>query len=198
MASKLFVKNCFLNSLTETIFAKSTMPTTIETPAFQEVQPIGWSKPTVEEFASMLAEKVQFEPGGNIENVVQKLGGEIIYQHSNEWFDSENGSIEIHAPKRFRIHLSNFTSHLRDRFTIAHELGHYVIHSQFGKIPAKIARHGSNRIEWEANWFAAGFLMPEASFKKAWRSQKNIFEVAAQFNVSLQAAEVRRQSLGLV
>lgn len=173
------------------------MHATVTTPTFKSVDPIGWPKAAVEEFASELAQKVQFEPGGDIENVVEKLGGQIIYQDTNEWFDSENGSVEILGPKKFRIYLSNFTSHLRDRFTIAHELGHYVIHSNFGQTPTKIARHGSTRIEWEANWFAAGFLMPEASFKKAVSTQKDSGRVAAQFNVSLRAVEVRRQSLGL-
>ena len=56
---------------------------------------------------------------------------------------------------------------------------------------------GSNndlrRCEWEANWFASAFLMPEQLFKDAYK-QKNASGV---FGVTQSAVEVRAKALGI-
>lgn len=57
---------------------------------------------------------------------------------------------------------------------------------------------GKDRTEYEANWFAASFLMPEDKFRAAYSATaKDIFEVAAKFRVSVSAALVRAKTLGL-
>ena len=57
-------------------------------------------------------------------------------------------------------------------------------------------RKGSNRVEWEANWFAASLLMPEEAFKKAVEEGLPDMHLAARFNVSMEAAQVRKKVLG--
>ena len=52
------------------------------------------------------------------------------------------------------------------------------------------------RAEWEANWFAAAFLMPSAEFKEIYEAMGRSTEFTAmQFGVSPKAAEIRAQSL---
>ncbi|MDA0837815.1 MAG: ImmA/IrrE family metallo-endopeptidase [Planctomycetota bacterium] len=56
---------------------------------------------------------------------------------------------------------------------------------------------GSTRIEWEANWFAAGLLMPAAVFSEAMaeKGRDNLRALAHRFNVSIVAAEFRRDTV---
>src|SRR3990167_4724504 len=57
------------------------------------------------------------------------------------------------------ILISNSDSKERQRFTIAHELGHFCLHKQ--KLDKKCCTDKSTRIETEANVFAAETLMPK-------------------------------------
>ena len=50
------------------------------------------------------------------------------------------------------------------------------------------------RAEWEANWFAAGFLMPQSKFVEA-STKMTDSELATYFNVSSQAVEIRKRTL---
>jgi Zn-dependent peptidase ImmA (M78 family) len=100
--------------------------------------------------------------------------------------------------------LGMHTSSDRDRFTIGHELGHYVLHYLYPQAkgstvsPTKADRYGTGRTEYEANWFAASFLMPHEAFKIAYNSARgNLCEVAEKFHVSLSAASVRARALTL-
>ena len=105
---------------------------------------------------------------------------------------------EVKGERDFIIYLSDFTGLVKDRFTIAHELGHYVMHSEMGKTPVAVARHvSSDRVEAEANWFAEGFLMPENIFRKEFKRNENTDSLAAFFMVSPQAIEARAGHLGI-
>lgn len=77
----------------------------------------------------------------------------------------------------------------RARFTTAHELGHWVMHT---KIPLARAKHGDGTrafrlAEPQANQFAAEFLMPK-SFIKARDDENTLME---RFGVSREAARNR-------
>lgn len=156
-------------------------------------QPKDW----VDTYASNAAAVLRLEPGGDLHQLVEKLGGRIQYR---DLFDAEADAdtIFVHGPRDFDIILSTASSPARDRFTIAHELGHYFLHSESGRRPLVAARSGSDRAEWEANWFAAGLLMPKDAFQKAFNDgKKSSFELAAMFAVSQQAAVIRMKVLEL-
>ena len=53
------------------------------------------------------------------------------------------------------------------------------------------------RCEWEANWFAAAFLMPSKPFCDAWKTM-SLNDVARHFLVSTSAAENRAKALNLL
>lgn len=108
---------------------------------------------------------------------------------------------------------------VRQRFTVAHELGHYVLHADKEEdifIDEKISiyhranRNGSNAVidagrEKEANRFAAELLMPKNMlFKTLIRlgepdisDDLTIYRVANIFAVSEQALNIRMTDLGL-
>lgn len=110
--------------------------------------------------------------------------------------------------------LVNLTeSAARRRFTIAHELAHFVLHRNGNKLYAHrdMNNNGSVRssIEQEANYFAANVLMPEILIReKVDDIKKEIWgilpdfvlvrEIADNFAVSESAAEVRLRQLEII
>ena len=172
------------------------------TPSGSEpIKPCGLGKVSVEAYAGKVAEVYGFDPReDSLSELVERLGGAVRYLRLDELV-GQDGSIFVHgkateatAP-HFEIILTRFTSPLRDRFTAAHELGHYFLHSLQGERPLIAYRRGSTRNEWEANWFAASLLMPEAEFREAWRKYGNPISVSRVFEVSEAAARVRAERL---
>jgi predicted transcriptional regulator len=160
--------------------------------AVNAVQPSGLTKIDIEALAERFADQVHYQPGSDLHSLIEQLGGQIEIHDLNEL--GRTGSIHVRGPGEFTIFLPPYTSRLRDRFTIAHELGHYVLHSRFGKQQIRVMREGGGRTEWEANWFAAAFLMPAAEFRKV-APNKTDAEIALHFDVSLSAVEVRKRTV---
>lgn len=147
------------------------------------------------EFAEEAGRSLGYAAGGDLEPIVKKMGGEIRF-HSNP--DGSPDAITVTGPGAFQILLSGMSSARRGRFTIAHELGHYVLHSKMGAHhPMTVHRDESGRLEWEANWFAAGFLMPSEPFTAAIREGFGNAALATKFGVSEAAVAIRRETLGV-
>lgn len=89
----------------------------------------------------------------------------------------------------------------RARFTVAHELGHYVDHRNdpvTDDVIFEDRRDGtSNPIEFGANEFAGALLMPESEFRLDVKSGFTDGELAGFYQVSPAAVRVRKQALGL-
>ncbi len=168
----------------------------ISIPGYDQAEPTGKNKHDVFKEAEFIAKKLHYKSGEELDLVVSELGGRIHYLNLHDWFSTQEASIWVHGVNHFDILLSNFSSPLRNRFSIAHELGHYYLHSLEGKVKLIAARSGSDQTEWEANWFAAAFLMPEEEFKTVCEKYKNDMDyVAAHFLVSRKAADVRYSSI---
>lgn len=97
----------------------------------------------------------------------------------------------------------------RRRFTIAHELAHYMLHRNGDELYAhRDANNPANREEYEANEFASNILMPRELVKQAideagvlWNDAPDsmkITHIANRFVVSTSAAAVRLSQLGYV
>ena len=171
------------------------------------VQPTGAGIPkrAVESFAEELAKSLNFEPGGSIEELVASTGGTLVFGSSGAG-DYDSGSIIARELDDYTIYVSRNTSRQRDRFTIAHELGHLALH--LPSIKANDSRaimratrsvdesdEGQKRAEWEANWFAAAFLMPREKFSAIYE-RGGLYAVQQIFDVSPAAAATRAKSLG--
>lgn len=129
----------------------------------------------------------------DIESLLRQLGGSIEYHDGPE-------SLKISTPRQFTVYIPSFTSARRDRFTVAHELGHFFLHYIYLRKngPDTFTRAGTNRAETEANVFASNLLMPEQSYRAAFEAHgPNFWEIASIFDVSPLAAEVRAKVLGL-
>ena len=161
-------------------------------------KPTNLAKSVIGDFAGELSEKLGYRKASDLEQIVQKLGGEIRYESLG--IEDSGGSLEVRPGKSpaFIIRLYSFAGTLRNRFTIAHELGHYFLHSEGGQKAITVNRAGSDRLEWEANWFAGAFLLPEKRFRDAWiHSGHSATRLAAAFQVSEAVVDIRLETLGL-
>ena len=165
---------------------------------------LGWYRSQVSSVAEEVAELLDYRPGDPLEPIVRSLGGTIEIADPDAR-DVNYGSI-VAEGDRFVISLPLDSSPLRDRFTLAHELGHLLLHYRYRRmemgenIPKMRAnRFGDDQAEYEANWFAAAFLMPGKAFRVAYHAlEGSIPAVADKFKVSQSAATVRAKSLKLL
>ena len=142
-------------------------------------------------------------PIGNIDEIVEKLGGTI----QKEAFFSD-GAVEKEG-NGFKIIVSPFQDEKRERFTIAHELGHLFLHMGYrtnNELWEKqenniYHRIGNSEKEYQANEFAAAFLMPATEYlavlnKVSEGNMVDTSKIAEYFNVSIEAAANRGKFLG--
>ena len=132
----------------------------------------------------------------SLRDVVSALNLEVV-QTTGEPFQCE-AALEPRGDGH-RIVLRGATGEHRRRFTIAHEIGHFVLH------PRRLApeRGGGGNAAWqaqerEADQFAAELLMPEHLVREAVVTQgPDVDRLAGRFEVSRQAMQVRLRRLGL-
>ncbi|OXM17352.1 ImmA/IrrE family metallo-endopeptidase [Paenibacillus herberti] len=84
------------------------------------------------------------------------------------------------------------TIYRRDRFTLAHEIGHILMHPKFEWNQIADPELDS-KIEVEANWFASRLLMPDYAFQSV--MDLTATSVMAKFDVNLSAAKKRLDKL---
>ncbi len=85
----------------------------------------------------------------------------------------------------------------RRRFTIAHEIGHYMMKT--GRENIELALDSTDPMEIEANEFAAELLMPLKQFKEDCKKGiKSIDEIADKYRVSKEAASWRLLHSGIL
>lgn len=146
-----------------------------------------------------------------IETVVRRLGLKL---DSAILGDDVSGVLVIANGQGF-IGYNAEQSAVRQRFTIAHECGHFVLHSATSELfidkrymalfrRDRISATGDNNQEVQANRFAAALLMPAELIRKEVAftdfdlgDEEAITELAEKFQVSKQAMSLRLASLGI-
>lgn len=126
----------------------------------------------------------------------------------------------VERKSRWAIVVNADDAPVRQRFTIAHELGHLIIHRYAtphadGRYQVRFrderSATGSVREEIEANQFAAEFLMPERDVRRLAirfrldvldqtrdrEAMKKLTDAARRFQVSAQALSFRIANLGM-
>jgi hypothetical protein len=174
--------------------------------AYEPAQPSHVTKAAVHKLGESIASQVGYKAGGDITDVIISLGGSVEIEDTLLTDPEKTGSLYVDGPKKFRIIVPSHTSPERDRFTIAHEFGHFILHYLWQRqknpnYPEKVVafRRGSDRIEWEANWFAGAFLMPTTDFMQSYANNSGtLWKIANEFKVSAKAAGVRAKDLALI
>ena len=165
--------------------------------SYQSPEPTWASRDAIQKFAEFMANSLNFGHGDDIDKLVKRLGGKVTYPKKDLEVDGwrMKNSLFVESLSDFHIFIESRAFDQRNRFTIAHELGHLFLHSDNGSKKIEAKRGGSSRVEREANWFAAEFLMPQEQVKKLKLSGKTAYQMADIFGVSPTAMLVRIESL---
>jgi Zn-dependent peptidase ImmA (M78 family) len=135
--------------------------------------------------------------------MARALGIEV-YQ-TNTWPDELSGMIKRwpEAEGGFRITFNANHPKVRQRFTVAHEIAHAVLHPEMigdGITDDAMWRSGlPQTAEYQANRMAADILMPEHLVRE--KTKNGLWTpatLARQFEVSNQSMTIRLESLGLI
>jgi len=97
------------------------------------LQPCGFSEEQINEFVSKIVEVIN-PGGGSVDpfDVVKKIGGRVTSLPPSEWVENKYIS-KVEDDGSFTIFLPNYVSPLKNRFIVAHELGHFFLHSGMGE-----------------------------------------------------------------
>lgn len=147
-------------------------------------------------------------PPVNIEAVIRGLGIELDKKAALD--AAISGQIEKVADQKYRVSVNVSDNYMRQRFTMAHELGHFLLHQDLMGSGLKDDRAYrstdvgtySNALvgpaeEAAANRVAARVLMPADKVASEARDFPNVEALAKRFQVSKRAMEIRLQSLGI-
>ena len=94
----------------------------------------------------------------------------------------------------------NHESAVRRRFNVAHELGHILLHNGVESIHEYSQTELKNIIEYQANLFAAHFLLPSAAFSDSLLSisLEYYIDLKKYWKVSLQSMIQKTYTLALI
>lgn len=105
------------------------------------------------------------------------------------------------STSKFEILINKNDARVRQRFTIAHEIGHFFLHKEMLKsdeIHVDILYRMTNEQEKEVDYFAGALLMNKTLLEKAYKDGNSITELSELFDVSVSAMTVRLDILGLL
>ena len=130
-----------------------------------------------------------------LENVLPVIDSEFQYEYVDKK-EMPNGTYAFYNPKtnkmtiREDVYEGACKGIGRDRFTIAHEIGHYFLHAD-----ELVVARSENSIyksytdpEWQANKFAAELLIPSDLTR-----HMSAHDIAERCGVSLQAAMISQK-----
>ncbi len=173
----------------------------------------------VEAARDLLSEARIQEPPVPVEHLARLRDARIEY----EPFDGDISGMLFRDDSRRIIGVNSAHSRNRQRFTIAHEIGHLLLHTGRHLIvdktirlqtPARVnlrdrtSSLATDKEEIEANGFAAELLMPEEMIRRAATKllrenttigdEKLVLELARLFRVSTQPVEIRLATLRMM
>ena len=184
----------------------STMRTQSVNATTLAIEPCGLPPSEIRSLAEKVSEVLGYTPGADLRTLFNAISGRIeIRQDSEDAFDNSveiPSSIEVHQDGSFVVKLSPWLFPLQERVAIAHELGHFILHSRVGKIPltAHFTPDAENeQIEFEAQEFAIAFLLPELMLRAAIdeKTGKDALSLAAYFMAPAQLVMTRMKQLAI-
>jgi Zn-dependent peptidase ImmA (M78 family) len=139
--------------------------------------------------------------GADLPVPVEPIAEDLLGLHVDEDEIDCSGML---LPAERRVVLRADEPPTRRRFTLAHEVGHWVCQVREGhETPvycraADVAPAADRLLEREANVFAAELLMPQDLVRSEWPRAASAAELASRFGVSEEAMNWRLYNVGLV
>lgn len=146
-------------------------------------------------------------PPVNIEAIIRAMGIEL--DKKAELDDEIAGQLAKLPEGKFKISINKADTYYRQRFTMAHELGHYLLHAHligdgvddskaYRSVPTgqfyneAITRHE----ETQANQFASRLLLPKSVVTTLAYPGATIKEISVKLQASIPATQIRLAALG--
>ncbi|MFT9068668.1 MAG: ImmA/IrrE family metallo-endopeptidase [Acetobacter orientalis] len=113
-----------------------------------------------------------------------------------------SGIIKRNADGRYSVQINGSDNAKRKKFTLAHEIAHYLLHRDLidkaAVIDDGMYRSGlPSSIETQANRLAADLLMPAQLVKDLWKiGVCSVFQLSEIFQASEAAVRIRLKQLG--
>lgn len=154
--------------------------------------------------AELLAEAEVAGPPVPVDRVAKVAGFRLI----KERLESDFSGFYVLRAGTPTIGVNIFHPSVRQRFTVAHELGHAKLHAndhydrEFRRDPSSST--ATDPEEMDANAFAAELLMPAAWIEDRWANAVDLLDndwvvrTAREFGVSTQSLLYRIENLGLL
>lgn len=121
--------------------------------------------------------------------------------------DGTDGLLVKDQPgKPFKAVIDSNSNQHRARFTLAHEIGHFVKKYQdfpenetAGEVErrSEMSSYGTDPEEVWANKFAAALLMPSGVMRRLWADNASVEEISDRLDVSIASIGHRLENLGL-
>lgn len=145
---------------------------------------------------------------GPIQNIVAVMESHgIVVSNVNmddSKVDANSGYFEVNG-NSYYIVINNIveSNYYREQFSLAHELGHYVLHSDLKNSIQDFDKDEYRDMEKEANEFAAAFLLPKESFLNELEridvtNITSFVPLKLQWNVSISAMVMRAYDLNFI
>ena len=127
--------------------------------------PVKIRKKHITQEISTLLEDINHPPIPVLE-IAEQNGVDVVFADFGKHADNVSGLCDFESAK---IYVNKDDTTVRQSFTIAHELGHWIMHREafehdpeaYGVLPRFSSPDRSNVLEQEANYFAAEFLVPK-------------------------------------
>jgi Zn-dependent peptidase ImmA (M78 family) len=161
--------------------------------------------------AQEMLDRFSQQPPVDVELVARALGVEVRYQSLDE---GTSGFMIRPSQGKPTIGVNSDHHPNRQKFTIAHEIGHFVLHASVPTVlvDESIVHFRDDKSstatdprEREANAFAAQLLMPESAVRQELNGrpidafdENAVRGLAVRFGVSTQAITLRLKNLNLV
>lgn len=146
-----------------------------------------------------------------VEQIAKAKGARIFYQSLE---DNVSGFLYRDTAQAV-IGVNTHHAPVRQNFTMAHELGHFLLHDQEQlhidrefrvRLRDDVSSQGTDEAEREANFFAASLLIPKCFLEKDLASEQFVdmfddylvTDLARKYGVSTQALAIRMQTLGYI
>ncbi|MDK9868499.1 MULTISPECIES: XRE family transcriptional regulator [Staphylococcus] len=141
------------------------------------------------------------DPIEDMLEVVELMGIIAVkFGYDEDKVDAFSATTVLNGKNYFSIVTGNPRSFFRQQFSIAHELGHWILHNDY--VPGELSKEEYKEMEKEANSFAAAFLLPKEKFSKDLRNIviniDNLLTLKKKWNVSLAAMIERGHQLGII
>ena len=170
------------------------------------------TKSNIENKVSVILKNFGTEAPIPVQDIIDKLGIMVSYAASKDY----SGILVRGEGGQILMGLNSDESFVRQRFTMAHELGHYFLdHSKSAFVDNKVMvnhrdcaenKKTHDKTEIDANYFAACLLMPKDSVEENFKqiAKNKIFledhlgVLAEKYEVSKEAMKYRLINLDLI